>query len=90
MSNRNHVTRVLRIVFGIFMIVVYLGMAYLLAINYFNYDDTSLWKTLRWAMAAILAVYGLYRCYRQVTGIDYYRTREELEAEELEEVSKPN
>lgn len=87
MSNGNNITRIVRLVFGIFMIAVYLGMAYLLANNAFDWDDTVLWRTVRWVMAGVFGLYGLYRCYRQVTGVDYYRTRQELE--EDEEDGKP-
>lgn len=73
MSNSNKVTKLFRLVFGIFMVVVYLGMSYLLAVNFFDWSTTPVWNTIRWAMAVIFGVYGIYRCYRQVTGIDYYR-----------------
>ncbi len=63
----------LRVFFGIFMIVVYLGMAVLLLINFFNWEETPVWNLGRYTMAILLALYGLYRCYRQVKGIDYYR-----------------
>ena len=65
-----------RVAFGIFMVIVYLGMAYLLAVNFFDWSNTPLWRTVRWAMAAIFGLYGLWRCYRQITGIDYYRLDE--------------
>ena len=64
-----------RIFFGIFMILVYLGMAYLLYINFFEWT-TEPWLTGRYVFAAILALYGIYRCYRQIKGIDYYRLRD--------------
>lgn len=67
------VTRVLRIFFGVFMICVYLGMAALMALNYFDWNNTPVWKCVRWGMAAVFAAYGVYRCYRQIKGIDYYR-----------------
>lgn len=67
--------KTLRIFFGVFMILVYLGMAYLLYINFFDWN-TEPWLTLRYVFAAILAIYGVYRCYRQVKGIDYYRLRD--------------
>lgn len=69
----NNVVRYLRLFFGLFMVVVYLGMAYLLIMNYFGWEDTLQWNIIRWGMAAILGCYGLYRCYRQIAGIDYYR-----------------
>lgn len=67
--------KTLRIFFGVFMILVYLGMAYLLYINFFDWN-TEPWLTLRYVFAAILAIYGVYRCYRQVKGTDYYRLRD--------------
>ena len=67
--------KVIRILFGAFMIVVYLGMAYLLYINFFRWN-TEPWLTLRYVFATVLAIYGIYRCYRQIKGIDYYRLRD--------------
>ena len=67
--------KAIRIFFGIFMIFVYFGMAYLLYINFFNWTSEP-WLTLRYIFAAVLALYGLYRCYRQIKGIDYYRLRD--------------
>ena len=64
-----------RILFGVFMIIVYLGMAYLLYINFFNWN-TEPWLTLRYVFAIVLVIYGIYRCYRQIKGIDYYRLRD--------------
>ena len=51
-------------------------LAYLLIMNYFGWDDTLQWKIIRWGMAIILGCYGLYRCYRQITGTDYYRSND--------------
>ena len=67
--------KAIRIFFGIFMIFVYFGMAYLLYINFFDWRSEP-WLTLRYIFAAVLALYGLYRCYRQIKGIDYYRLRD--------------
>lgn len=66
----------LRVCFGAFMVFVYVGMAVLLAINFFNWDDTSVMRWARWGMAAVFAAYGIYRGYRQATGQDYYRVRD--------------
>lgn len=64
-----------RILFGVFMIVVYFGMAYLLLVNFFQWTSEP-WLTLRYVFATILILYGIYRCYRQIKGIDYYRLRD--------------
>ena len=77
MANGSGITRILRMFFGIFMVIVYLGMAYLLAVNFFDWTTTPLWNALRWGMAVIIGLYGVFRCYRQITGMDYYRNRTE-------------
>ena len=64
--------KAIRIFFGIFMIFVYLGMAYLLLTNFFDWENTLPWKAMRYGMAAILGAYGFYRAYRQIKGLDYY------------------
>ena len=61
------VNRVLRMAFGIFMVLVYLGMAALMAINYFGLSGK-----LNWVFAAVLAAYGLYRGYRELKGEHSY------------------
>lgn len=77
MSKGNNITKIVRLLFGVFMVIVYLAMAYLLAVNYFDWSQAPLWKTVRWGMAAILAVYGMFRGYRQITGMDYYRVTDD-------------
>lgn len=67
------ITHGLRLFFGVFMICVYLGMAVLMAINFFGWGLTPLWTLARWGMAIVFAAYGIYRGYRQFAGIDYYR-----------------
>ncbi|MBQ1798702.1 MAG: hypothetical protein II428_05015 [Muribaculaceae bacterium] len=76
-NGNSTITRSLRWFFGIFMVCVYLGMGTALALNIFDWDNTLLWKTIRWTMATIFVLYGIYRAYRQVKGIDYYQGRED-------------
>lgn len=71
--NGSMITKVLRVFFGVFMVVVYLGMASMLALNYFDWSNALVWTCVRWFMAVIFGVYGFYRAYRQIKGIDYYR-----------------
>ncbi len=66
----------LRLTFGIFMVLVYLGMAVLLAINFFDWSNTRFMVLMRYGMAVVFAVYGVYRGYRQWTGKDYYRVQD--------------
>ena len=68
-------TKILRFIFGVFMIVIYLGMSYLLIVNFFDWGETTTWNIIRYGMATIFGLYGIYRAYRQITGIDYYRNR---------------
>jgi len=74
---------VLKMLFGIFMVIVYLGMAFLMAINYFGFSTTATWNAIRWFFAVMLALYGIYRCYRVIKGDGTYgmRVYDEEEAE---------
>ena len=65
----------IKMFFGIFMVLVYLGMAVLMAINFFDWSETSLWKTVRWLFAGLFAVYGIYRGYREIKGEHSYGMR---------------
>jgi hypothetical protein len=71
MSNvGSNLLRGLRIFFGIFMICIYFGMSVLMVINFFDWSHS--WAWMRWSLAVIFAVYGVWRCYRQIKGYDYY------------------
>lgn len=72
MSNENRNTgtpMVMRNIFGIIMIIVYIGMGALFFINFFGWGSS--WSWVRWAIGSLLVAYGLWRGYRQFTGIDY-------------------
>lgn len=58
---------VLKMVFGVFMVCVYLGMAALMAINFFHLPNA-----LCWVFAIGFAAYGLYRGYRELKGEHTY------------------
>ena len=58
----------LRALFGIIMIIVYVGMGVLLLINYFQWGGD--WAWTRYIVGVMLIIYGLWRAYRQVKGID--------------------
>lgn len=76
----------LRVFFGIFMVCVYFAMAYLMLINFFKWGEGLAW--FRYLLAGVFAVYGIYRAYRQVKGIDYYRLKDAKGVEEVEEESR--
>lgn len=59
---------VMRSIFGIIMIIVYVGMGVLLLINYFRWEGD--WAWTRYVVGIMLIIYGVWRAYRQVKGID--------------------
>ncbi len=66
-------SRAVATAWGIFMIIVYVGMGVLLLINFFNW--TSGWEVPRYVVGIALIIYGLYRGYRSFIGTDYYRNK---------------
>lgn len=60
--------RIMRSIFGIIMIVIYVGMGVLLLINYFNWGGD--WAWTRYVVGVVLIIYGFWRAYRRVSGID--------------------
>lgn len=59
---------IIRAVFGIFMVIIYVGMGVLLLINFFNWNGD--WAWIRWIVGVVLIIYGFWRAYRQWRGID--------------------
>ncbi len=59
---------VMRTIFGIIMIIIYVGMGVLLLINFFNWGGD--WAWTRYVVGIVLIIYGLWRAYRQIKGID--------------------
>lgn len=55
-------SNILGVVFGIFMVIVYVGVGVLLFINFFNWGSD--WAWTRWVVGAVLIVYGIFRGYR--------------------------
>ena len=55
-------SNILGVVFGIFMVIVYVGMGVLLFINFFNWGAD--WAWTRWVVGAVLIVYGVFRGFR--------------------------
>ena len=59
----------MRNIFGIIMIIVYIGMGILCFCGVFDWP-TGAWAWLRWVAGGIFVVYGIWRGYRQLAGID--------------------
>jgi cytochrome c biogenesis protein CcdA len=58
----------MRLVFGIIMIIVYVGMGILLLINFFRWGESYTW--LRIGGGILFVIYGIWRAIRQIKGID--------------------
>ncbi|MCM1452541.1 MAG: hypothetical protein NC102_09785 [Clostridium sp.] len=63
-------SRSVGIAFGIFMIIVYVGVGVLLLINYFGWTSMG-WA--RYALGILLIVYGIFRGYRMFKGSGPYQ-----------------
>lgn len=72
MSSNNRSTgtpQLMRNIFGILMIIVYVGVGILFFVGFFPWFSGS-WAWARWTIGALLVAYGVFRAYRQFKGID--------------------
>lgn len=60
--------KMVRTIFGIVMILIYVGMGVLLLINFFQWQND--WAWTRYIVGIVLIIYGFWRAYRQYKGID--------------------
>ena len=60
--------KTMRAIFAIIMIIVYIGVGVLMLINFFQWDASIDW--MRWIIGIVLIVYGVFRAYRYLAGID--------------------
>lgn len=67
-ENMNKGNIIMRSLFGIIMIIVYIGMGVLLMINFFGMEGD--WAWTRYVVGVVLIIYGFWRGYRQYKGID--------------------
>lgn len=66
-ENRNIDTpKVMKAVFAVIMIVIYVSMGILVLCGYFSW----LHEWLRWAGGLLFIVYGFWRAYRYIKGIN--------------------
>ncbi len=50
----NNTPKTARLIFGIFMIIIYVGMGILLLVNFFDWESGS-WEWLRWTGGVLLS-----------------------------------
>lgn len=58
-----------RNIFGIIMIIIFVGVGVLFFCGYFDILYPS-WPWMRWAGGGLFTLYGLWRAYRQFKGIN--------------------
>jgi cytochrome c biogenesis protein CcdA len=68
-ENKSMVPSTMKMVFGIIMIIVYVGMGILLLINFFQWGP-GLGEWVRWIGGVIFIIYGIWRAIRQFKGLD--------------------
>lgn len=62
--DNNNMPRGARLIFGIFMVLVYLAVGLLFIFDVFNIDNTAISATL----GGVLVAYGIWRGYRLYIG----------------------
>ncbi|MDE7412145.1 MAG: hypothetical protein K2M94_08930 [Paramuribaculum sp.] len=67
---KSNMPQTMRNVFGIVMILIYLGMGALFLFGFFDANFSPSWAWLRWAGGALFIAYGVWRAFRQFKGID--------------------
>lgn len=67
-DNRPSTGKIKRLVFTIFMVIIYVGMGILLLINIFGWQPEYNWP--RYTVGVILIIYGIWRAYRHYAGIE--------------------
>ena len=50
--------------FGIFMVIIYIGMGYLMFVNFFGWGEDYTWA--RYSLGSLFVLYGFWRAYRQI------------------------
>ncbi len=66
--NQYKANNVMRTIFGIIMIIIYVGMSVLLLIKFCGWGGE--WARTGHVVGIVLIIYGIWRAYRQVKGID--------------------
>lgn len=59
---------IMRSIFALIMVIVYIGVGVLLCINFFRWNESIDW--IRWIIGIVLIIYGAFRAFRYIKGID--------------------
>ena len=46
------------------MVIIYIGMGYLMFVNFFGWGDDYTWA--RYSLGSLFVLYGFWRAYRQI------------------------
>lgn len=63
----------LRVLFGLMMVFVYVGMGLLILLNFFGWTS----ELACHLVGSLLILYGIFRGYRHIKGKDYNKNRQQ-------------
>ncbi len=63
----------LRVLFGLMMVFVYVGMGLLILLNFFGWTSELACRSV----GSLLILYGIFRGYRHIKGKDYNKNRQQ-------------
>ncbi len=64
MNNNSNAPKGMRLVFGIFMVLIYLGVGLMFIFDVFSIDNTA----VSCVVGGLLILYGIFRAYRLYRG----------------------
>lgn len=67
MDNQNNTPKGMRLVFGIFMVLIYVGVGLLFIFDFFSIDNPAISCTV----GGLLILYGIFRAYRLYRGSQF-------------------
>lgn len=65
-SSDKNTPGMMKIAFGIIMIIIYVSMGVLVLCGYFSWLN----EWLRWAGGSLFIIYGFWRAYRYIKGVN--------------------
>ena len=63
----------LRVLFGLMMVFVYVGMGFMILLNFFGWTSEFACRSV----GSLLILYGIFRGYRHIKGKDYNKNRQQ-------------